>query len=150
MLDPHGLYLPDREESINANLWDAENECFHRALDVWPDTIAPFVAVTEACADAMPRLELPGAGSPEADDQDETVYDSSPSGPRTPDKRKISATSDVAKLARQCSGLARPDSSMLALDSGPHDGAGVHADAATSEVVAAAGELPPQPHSASG
>jgi len=63
LLDTHKLYLPEREESINANLWDTGSEYFHRALDEWPDTVAPFVAVTEACADVMAPLRLPPADS---------------------------------------------------------------------------------------
>lgn len=70
-LDPHGLYLPGRQESVCANLYDAGSSYYFDAHESWPGTVAPFEALAAACPGTVPALGLgpppqgscPGASS---------------------------------------------------------------------------------------
>lgn len=59
MLDPHGLYLPGREESVCANLYQRGSAYYHDAHESWPNSVAPFEALAAACPGTVPSLGLP-------------------------------------------------------------------------------------------
>ena len=146
LLDPHGLYLPLREESINANLWDLDNEFFHRAQEAWPDTVAPFVAVTNACADVMPPLRLPrpGADGPPGDEQNGSALNLSPPAPLlTPDDHEAAGAGGVAEPAPRAACSPGSDGSKRKRGSRSDDGTESMTDGGNAmiEGIPAAGEF---------
>ena len=64
MLDPQGLYLPDGEESVCANLYNRDGAHYFDAHVSWPGTVAPFEALAAACLDTVSPLELPQGEPP--------------------------------------------------------------------------------------
>ena len=101
-LDPHALHLPDQEESVNANLFDATSQHFFRAQEAWPGAVAPFVAVTRACVDVMAPLELPDAPPESGADDGKRLDDGSPPAPvLTPDNREQPVSGERIMAERQ-------------------------------------------------
>ena len=142
LLDTHKLYLPEREESINANLWDISSEYYHRALDEWPDTVAPFVAVTEACADVMAPLRLPPADSSAGHDNGASQDIPLQALALSPDDSQLSGGDPVAEARQTTCSQPRSAASKRKRDSFSDDGDGSTAPGgapASADIVTSGG-----------
>ena len=126
-LDPHAQYLPDREESVNANLFEDSSQHFFHAQEAWPGTVAPFLAVTRACADVMAPLELPDAPASGQDDREFVSNGSPPAPVPTPDNHERPVSGEGSGAERQDSGasaseLKKRKRDSLTDDEGVSDG----------------------------
>ena len=60
LLDPHGIYLPEGEESVSVNLFNPKAKNFFAAPEVWPGNVAPFQDALAACSFHLgAQLQLP-------------------------------------------------------------------------------------------